>query len=150
DAVVEGQLARARGRIRSLDATVGVLGFLAGTLAYAAVLTLVDRWLLLAPLTRQLIFAGYLVAAAGYLGFALVRPLCRRLNPYYAAREVERSIPGAKNSVVNWLDLHDEPLPAAIHGALSQRAARDLAQVNLEQAISGRRAAWLGGIVASL
>jgi collagen type III alpha len=150
DAVVEAQLARARGRIRSLDATVGVLGFLAGTLAYAAIMTLVDRWLELAPLTRQLVFAGYLLAAAVYLGFALILPLCRRLNPYYAAREVERSLPGAKNSVVNWLDLHDEPLPAAIHGALSQRAARDLAQVNLEQAISGRRAAWLGGAVAGL
>lgn len=150
DAVVERNIERARARIRTLDLTVGLLGFLAGTLGFAVVMAILDRWLDLPSLVRQLAFGGYLVAALGYLVWAVVLPLTRRLNPYYAARQVEQSIPEAKNSVINWLDLHDDNLPAAIHGALGARAARDIAQVDLEQAISSRRATWLGGTVGVL
>jgi hypothetical protein len=57
-------------------------------------------------------------------------------------------VPGAKNSVVNWVDLHTRPLPAAILGAVSQRAAKDLAKADLEQAISGRRTGWMGALAA--
>src|SRR5262249_24086866 len=53
---------------------------------------------------------------------------------------------GAKNSIVNWVDLHDQPLPPAIRGALGQRAAKDLSRIDLDRAISGRRAAWAGGL----
>jgi hypothetical protein len=144
DAVVEAQLARARGRLRALDLTVGFLGLVGGTLAYALGMVLLDRWLQLPPLARQGALLVYLLAALVYVALGIVRPLCRRINPYYAARHIEQSVPGAKNSVVNWLDLHARPLPPAIHSALSQRAARDLARVDLERAISGRRAGWLG------
>src|SRR5262249_30453066 len=150
DAVVERQLERARGRIRTLDVTVGLLGLLAGTLAYALVAMALDHWLQLPSLTRQAAFAVYLLTALAYAGWAVGLPLTRRLNPYYAARQVEQALPDAKNSLVNWLDLHDENLPAAIHGAVGARAARDLAQVDLEQAISGRRAAWAGAFAGGL
>lgn len=150
DTVVEQQLDRVRNRIRTLDVTVGLLGFVAGTLIYALVLAALDRWLELSSLTRQLAFAGYALAALAYLAWAVVLPLTRRLNPYYAARQVEQAIPDAKNSVVNWLDLHDDNLPNAIHGALGARAARDLTQTDLEHAVSSRRAAWLGALVGGL
>src|SRR5262245_5162039 len=113
-------------------------------------MTLIDRWWELPSLARQGAFVAYLVLSAVYLTFALVLPLSRRLNPYYAARQMEQALPAAKNSVVNWLDLHEQQLPAAIRGAIGHRAARDLAQVNLERAISGRRAAWLGGVTGAM
>ncbi|HXG10623.1 MAG TPA: hypothetical protein VNK04_12750 [Gemmataceae bacterium] len=150
DALVEAQLARARRRIRALDLIVAILGFLAATLAYALVMVLCDRSLGLAPSTRQLAFVAYLAGAALYLGVLVVRPLLHRINPYYAARQIEQTIPGAKNSVVNWLDLHQQPLPPAIQGAISHRAARDLAQADLDRAVSGRRAGWMGGLTAAL
>ncbi|HJT78493.1 MAG TPA: DUF4175 family protein, partial [Gemmataceae bacterium] len=150
DAVVEAQLARARARLRTLDLTVALLGLAGGTLAYALGMVLLDRWLELPPLARQVAFLVYAVAALTYIALTVVRPLCRRINPYYAARHIEQSMPGAKNSVVNWLDLHGQPLPPAIHGALAQRAARDLARVDLDQAISGRRAGWLGLVTGLL
>jgi collagen type III alpha len=150
DAFVESRLAKARGRIRTLDVAVALLGFVAITLGFALVMAVVDRSLELAPLFRQLAFGGYLLGSALYLTFALILPLSRRLNPYYAARQMEQVIPGAKNSVVNWLDLRERKLPAAIQGAVGQRAARDLAQADLEQAISSRRAAWLGGLTTAL
>jgi hypothetical protein len=150
DAFVESRLAKARGRIRSLDVAVALLGFGAITIGFALAMVVVDHTLELAPLFRQLAFVGYLAVSAVYLAFALVLPLSRRLNPYYAARQMEQVIPGAKNSVVNWLDLRERKLPAAIQGAVGQRAARDVAQADLERAISSRRAAWLGGLTTAL
>jgi collagen type III alpha len=150
DALVEERLERARARIRGLDAAVAALGFVAGTLAYGLGMVVLDSWVQFSSLARQLCFGGYLLAAGLYLTFALILPLLRRLNPYYAARRLEQATPGAKNSVVNWLDLREQQLPGAIRGAVSQRAARDAARADLERAISGRRAAWMGGVTTAL
>ncbi len=148
DAFVQAQLDRARRRIRVLDVSSALLFFLAGTLVYTLVLGLLDRKFDLSPTVRQAAFAGYAVGAIVFLLAAVLVPLCRRINPYFAARAVEGVVPGAKNSLVNWLDLHEETLPLAIRASLSQRAARDLGKADLEQAISGRRAVWLTALTA--
>src|SRR5215469_11651746 len=149
DSFVEAQLARAERRIRALDLTAALLGLAAGTLAYAVVMVLVDRQFLLSLSARKAALFLYALGAGAYLWLAVLRPLRRRVNPYYAARQVERTLASAKNSIVNWVDLHDEPLPATIRGAVGQRAAKDLAQADLERAISGRRAGWAGGVTAA-
>jgi hypothetical protein len=148
DAFVQAQLARTEKRIRALDLTAALLGLAAGTLAYAVVMALIDRWLALPQGVRQAGFVVYLVAAAAYLTAFVVLPLSRRINPYFAARQLERTLPGAKNSVVNWLDLHAEDLPPAIRGAVGQRAAKDLARADVEKAVSSRRAYSVGGVAA--
>ena len=117
DAFVVAQLARTGQRIRTLDLTAALLVFVAGTLAYAIAVTLLDRWLDLAPAVRQVVCVVYLLTSAVYLAVFVFLPLSRRINPYFAARQLERTLPGAKNSVVNWLDLRDEDLPSAIRGA---------------------------------
>jgi hypothetical protein len=149
DAFVAERLATAQRRIRTLDLAAAGLGFLAGTCAYAAIMIGVDRLFAQAEIARQLLFFGYLVCAAFYIAFFVVRPLTRRINPYFAARQVERTLPGAKNSVVNWIDLHGQPLPPAIRNALGLRAAKDLARVDLDQAVSGRRTGIVGGVAAA-
>jgi collagen type III alpha len=150
DAFVEEQLAKAQRRVRLLDVSSALLLFAAATLVYALAVGLIDRKLDFTPFTRQVAFTAYAVAAAVFLAVGVVRPLLRRVNPYYAARAVEGVVPGAKNSVVNWLDLHGAALPAAIRSALGQRAAKDLGNADLERAISGRRAVWLTGLTALL
>jgi len=148
--VVETQLNKALSRIRGLDLTTGFLSFLALTLGFSLIMALIDRWLSLPLLARQIALVGYGGTVVTFLAFFVVRPLLRQINPYYAARQVEKTLPSAKNSVVNWLDLRDEPISPAILGAVGQRAAHDLAQTDLEQAISGKRAAWLGSITGIL
>src|SRR5206468_12147783 len=91
----------------------------------------------------QLAFGAYVLVATVYVGFTLVWPLCRRLNPYYAALQVEQTLPEAKNSVISWLDLREQPLPASIRAAVSNKAARDISEADLETAISARRNLWL-------
>src|SRR5947209_9458292 len=102
---VEQQLARARARIRALDAAAIGLVLLLGTLAYCLVVTLLDQILELPAGVRLAVFLIYVIAALVYLGLAGFRLLSRRINPYYAARQIEQTLPDAKNSVVNWLDL---------------------------------------------
>jgi collagen type III alpha len=144
DGIVEAKLAKAEGRIRGLDTVTGLLGFTIATFGYALVMALIDRWFNLAIGVRFVGFLGYAGFSAAWLGYWIVRPYLRSVNPYFAARRMEAVVPAAKNSVVNWLDLHDEPLPQSIKGAVGQRAAQDLGKVDLEQAINGRHTVWLG------
>jgi hypothetical protein len=59
-----------------------------------------------------------------------------RINPYYAARTIEASIPDCRNSVINWLDLRHQTMPAAIRGAVINRAARDIEEVDVNEAVN--------------
>jgi hypothetical protein len=150
EAFVEEKLAQARGRIRMLDLGAGLLGLLAGTMIFALVMGWLDRWLQFSLGVRQFALAAYGLAAVIYLIAAIIWPMVRRLNPYYAARQVEQTLPSAKNSVINWLDLRREPMPTAIRGAVSHRAAKDMAQANLEEAISDRQTLSLGVVTLIL
>src|SRR5262245_53194364 len=146
---VERELAKARGRIRVLDAGGFFLVFLVATLGYGFLLILLDRILELSTAFRLVTFAAYL----GVGGYFLVRSLLcliGRVNPYYAARQLEQTLPEAKNSIINWLDLRDEKLPPAIRSSLGLRAAKDLKQVNPEEAINSRLPLLLGVTVMAL
>src|SRR5215813_9059065 len=87
DAYITGQLDRTRQRIRLLDLLAGGFGFLAGTLAFVAVMILLDFTFKLADGTRQVFALFYLIAAGFYVWFAVIRPLRRDINPHYAARK---------------------------------------------------------------
>jgi hypothetical protein len=150
EAFVENQLSRARQRIRLMDLSAAALGYVIVTLLYGLAVALLDSWLQLPALVRQWAFALYGVASVAYVGVTVVWPLLRRVNPYYAARQVEHVLPDAKNSVMNWLDLRDQNLPPAIRGAVSHRAAKDMARADLDEAISARRTSWLGGCALGL
>src|SRR5262249_15204349 len=126
EAFVEAQLGRALGRIRTFDLLAGVFVFLIASLLYGLLLIGLDAWLQLPSLLRQVAFALYCLAAVAYVASVIVKQLRWRLNPYYAAVHLEKTLPGAKNSLVNWLDLRDQQLPAAIRGAVGSRAARDM------------------------
>src|SRR5580658_8755037 len=77
------QLARAERRIRLLDLSTALLGFLAGTFAYAVLVVLLDQRWKLSDGLRQLSLVLYLVGAAFYLGWTVLRPMTRRINPYF-------------------------------------------------------------------
>jgi collagen type III alpha len=149
DAFVLAQLARAEKRIRALDLAAALFGFAALGCAFVVAAALCDRAWSLPAWVRQLSLGGFLLGGAVYLYVTLARPLWYRVNPYYAAQHVEHTMPGAKNSVINWLDLQQEKLPPAIRAAVGQKAAKDLSQADLDQAFNTRRLAWAGGAAAA-
>ncbi|MCX7701808.1 MAG: hypothetical protein N2039_13100, partial [Gemmataceae bacterium] len=143
DRFVEEQLRRAVRRIRQIDLLHGALGLGVIVLGYALVMMLADRWLHLPPWLRQ---GGLIVLSLGLVAYVwsiLLKPIRRAVNPYYAAIQVERTIENARNSVVNWLDLHDDEIAPSIKAALGQRAAEDLRSTDIDQAIQSRRSLWL-------
>jgi hypothetical protein len=150
DQFVEQQLARAGDRVRNLDLAAAALVLLGATLLYGLAVTVTDLCLDLPARARLLGLLAYAAAAVLYLGVTAVSFLLRRVNPYYAARQLEKAVPGAKGSVINWLDLHGRPLPEAIHAALGTRAARDLTRADVEEAIASRRNLWLVVAVTGL
>jgi hypothetical protein len=150
EAFVETQLHRAVSRIRTFDALAGLFGFLIVAFVYGLGLIVLDAWLVLPSLVRQIAFGLFVLAILGYLSWVAVRLIRWRVNPYYAAVQLEHTLPGAKNSLINWLDLRDQSLPGAIRGAVGSRAAKDLSKTNIEQAITGRQVLWLGGIALIL
>src|SRR5438128_6429573 len=97
---------------------------------------------------RKLGLYAFLAGVGGFIYFFLVRPFIRPVNPFFAAQQVEQTVPDAKNSVINWLDLHDEPLPESTRAALGVRAAKALKKADLNEAVPQRPVAWLGGAVA--
>src|SRR5262245_65504654 len=97
DAFITEQLGRAEQRIRLIDlATAGGI-WVAGTLAYVILLMLLDRAFVLSGPTRQTFFLAYLAGSAAYLWFFVARPLRWRVNPYFAARQLEQTLPGSRN-----------------------------------------------------
>jgi hypothetical protein len=150
EAFVEAELGRARRRIRAQDVGIAALGLLAGTLAYAIGMVLLDRWLELSDTARQVALLTSLTAAIAYAATVLSRPFRREVNPYFAARRVEQVVPGAKNSVISWLDLHAEPLPASIRSAVTAKAAADLKRADVDDVVHDSRLPWVGGIAGGL
>ena len=147
---VDQQLSKTRRRIRSLDLTAGLLVLLSSLVLYLFLIGLLDRaWNLSAEIRSGtlLLYGLAALAFAGWLGWRL---LSQEVNPYFAARRLEETLPATKNSVLNWLDLRHEPLPAAIRGSLGRRAAKDLTQADLERAVNPRRVFWLAGTLAVL
>ncbi len=150
EAIIEAQLDKARKRVRALDLTASLLGFLALALGYAIVAVLLDRIFELGARSRQFALGAFVLGAGAYLWLVVLRPLTWQVNLYYAARQLEKELPGSKNSVVNWVDLRDQKLPGVLRGAVSQRAARDVARADVDRAIGGQRLTYAGLAAATL
>ena len=129
EAFIDNQLAKVRTRIRALDAGRSLMMLVVITLAYFLAMAAFDLAVggadgNLVLGIRLAAFAIYVLLATGFL-VQLVLHLYRRINPYYAARQLEETIDDPKNSVINWLDLKGRELPGAIRIAVGQRAARN-------------------------
>jgi collagen type III alpha len=150
DARLEEELGKATGRIRLNDVLTGALALAVLTLAYATAAVLLDRWLVLPEWVRQCMLAGFLVAFAGVAYLTLIRPLRRRVNPRFAARKVEETVPGAKNAIINWVDLRDKELPASVRGAVAVKAVEGVAGADVNKAVESKRVIWLGAAAGLL
>src|SRR5579864_8091416 len=121
---VERQLAAARRRVRVLDFFLAGLSLAIGSLIFLLAALLVDRYVEMPRGTWWAVVAGYIALAVGYLYLTLFLPNRRQINPYFAARQVERTVPDAKNSLVTYVDFEeDRKLPSSIKTAISQKAA---------------------------
>jgi hypothetical protein len=150
ESFVVHQLARVRWRVRLRDLGITSLVLAIALLAYGLIMSLADRFWDLPAAGRLTAWLVFMLSVGCYLGFAVHRLCVRRVNPLYLAWQLERTVPEAKNSVINWLELRDEPLAPVIRGSLSRHAARDLKEADPEKAVHFRPLFWLGGVAGVL
>ena len=143
---IERQLADTCQRIRRFDVGASLLLLGAAVWGYALLFAGFDLavqgadagWPLAVRWLGYLAFLG----VGGVLAWQVVRRLTGHINPYYAARRLEETVPDAKNSVISWLDLRDEQIPVAFRKTLGGKAAHDLEEADPEQVVD-RRPTWV-------
>lgn len=142
---IQNILAKARHRLRLLDFfTTGLLATMGG-LGILIIWLGIDRYFATPQGLGWGVLAFTLSAMGLFVWARLFRGERRQINPYYAARLIEREIENNKNSLVSWVDFEDEPqIPASIRTALAQRAAKDLKGFQVEKTISDRKILWYG------
>ncbi len=148
---VEEQLAQATSRIRAHDIAFGSLLIVALVLVYATTMILLDKYFVLPESARQGSLAAFVVvlAAVGYC--TLIRPLRLRINPLYAAKQVERTLEDNKNSVTGYVDVQLRgDLHPAVKAALASRAASAAAVADVNRAVDHRSLLYVGAAAVVL
>jgi hypothetical protein len=141
-AFIDDNLAQVQSKIRLADLGRGILGLAAIVFGYLLAAALFDHLTGGGSSTTILairlgLFATFFLVLAVF-GFRTMSRYLTRVNPYYAARQLEETIPDAKNSLINWLDLKNQTLPPAIYNAVGLKAAKDMKQADPELAVSSR------------
>jgi collagen type III alpha len=148
---VDEQVAEAASRIRVHDLTFGGLVLLALLLAYTAGMILLDKYLVLPESVRQLSLAAFVLIFAGAGYWTVVRPLRRRINPLYAAVQVERTVEDAKNSVAGYVEARErEDVHPTVRAAMGARAAKAAGKADLNRAVDHRTLVYAGAIGVAL
>lgn len=149
--VVEEQLAEAVSRIRVHDVLQGVLLLATWAAAYAVVMVLVDKWLVLSDSLRQICWGVFVAVSGGLVWWKLVRPWRWRINPLYAAAQVEKTLEEPKNLLTGYVDVKERGGAApAIEAALSARAAQLARAADVNHAVDHRSLFYLGLILSIL
>ena len=150
ETVVEQQLAQANRRLRMLDLAAWGMILACAIVGYGLVLSFADRLWNLPTGLRLALWCCFVIVVIGYMTLAIRRLVLSNVNPHFVARQLEQTIPEAKNSVINWLDLRGEPLAPVIRGSLGRRAAKDLSKADMELALSSVALWWIGSALAIL
>lgn len=148
--LVENQFQLVEKRIRFLDIFQGMILLTSGIVCWFLILVLLDRLFQFSLATRQLALTVFVVIALVGFGLLILKPCLMKINPFFTALRLEQNIEGSKNSLINWLDLHNLPLPSAIRGSITNKALNDLKNVDLEQTLPATRLYPFLGILGAL
>ena len=144
---VDEQLAQATSRIRVHDLAFGGLLLAAMLLVYATAMIVLDKYAVLPEWVRQLGLFGFLAAAGATAFFTIVRPRLRRVNPMYAAVQVEKTIDDAKNSVVGYVEAQENgQVHPAVKAAMGARAAKSVGRADVNRAVDHRSLIYTGAV----
>jgi len=135
---VEHELRQTLSQVRTIDLASSLMGVATRVLVVVLLLALVDHWLIALPgwaRLGSLVLLG-LITAHGLL-FRVLPLLIWRINPLYAAEQIERSVPSLKNGLINYVLLrkHPEQVHLSVLGALGRSTATRLSECDDQQVI---------------
>ena len=153
DKLIDSQLGRVRRHIRITDLIAGIMVLFAGLFGCLILVAVVDHWIVGLGVAGRLLVLLALIGGAGWhLAVNVVPLLLRRINPAYAAQTIERGEPSLKNSLLNYLLLRreSEGMQALVYQAVQQRAAADVARVEVDQTVDRTALIRAGYVLAAI
>ena len=123
------QLKRTRGQVRILDLATSLMQIVIRILVVVLAVALVDHWVISLPTWGRwvsLLLLGAVIVHG--LFFRILPLLIWRINPLYAAQQIEQSMPSLKNGLINYVLLRGKPqhVHLSVLGALGQTTATQL------------------------
>lgn len=137
---LDDRLTQARHRVTATDAVTGVALISVAAVCYVLAAIMLDQWFEFSGTVRLLFLLGFVVVSAAFLVRWVILPSLRKVNPLFAARQVEAVDPKMKNSVTSYVELVDRrgEIPDPIFRTIESKAASDLARVKIEDAIQSK------------
>ena len=153
---VDQQLERTRRQVKSTDLIAAGLLLVVMVIGFLLLAAIVDAWVFtLTPLMR---WSALLLLVAGcvcMMAFSIWPLLTKKINPDYAAKMLEDSKPGFRNSVLNYVWFRKKPddIRSAVFDAVARQAAVDLNSVPADSSVDRskviRLGFWLVGVTAA-
>ncbi|MBL8828171.1 MAG: hypothetical protein JNM18_14420, partial [Planctomycetaceae bacterium] len=150
---IERQLRATRQRVKLIDLANTAMLVLVASLGYLFALVIAEHWLISGGLSTTARFVAFGLLALVWTYYALRHgfpTLFGRINPLYAAQQIEQSRPTLKNSLINFLQLKQRSaqVAPAIYQAIEHRAAHDLSAIEIDHAIDRSRLVRLATALA--
>ena len=153
---VDQQLERTRRQVKSTDLIAAGLLLVVLVVGFFLLAAIVDAWVFtLTPLMRWSAFLLLIGGCIGMMAFSIWPLLTKKINPDYAAKMLEDSKPGFRNSVLNYVWFRKKPddIRSAVFDAVARQAAVDLNSVPADSTVDRskviRLGFWLIGITAA-
>ena len=153
---VDQQLERTRRQVKSTDLISAGLLLMVTIVGFFLLLAVIDAWVLtLTPLMRWSALLLLVGGCACMMVFSIWPLLTKKINPDYAAKMLEESKPGFRNSVLNyvWFRKKPENIRSAVFDAVARQAAVDLNSVPADSSVDRskliRLGFWLVGVTAA-
>ncbi|MCA9043540.1 MAG: hypothetical protein KDA69_04420, partial [Planctomycetaceae bacterium] len=157
DEFIAYQLRKARGGIQLTDVLTGCVVMALAVFAYLFLFVIIDHWFVeggIGPTARLISLLILVFFVVSWGTWKIVLPLMRSINTLYAARQIEKKFPELKNSLLSWAELQGSgrAIPPEIQAAIEKRAAREMSQQNVDEAVDRRVLLWMSyallGVIA--
>jgi hypothetical protein len=152
-AYVNRQLEVARRQVKSTDLIGGFLTLLVISIGFLLLAAVWDGWI--SPLSeagRWFCLSILLASCLGYSIFQILPLFLKKINPDYAARMIEQSQSGFKNSLLNYVALRrrSEEVNPAVFQAITRQAAENLKTVPADATVDRSKLITLGFVLVGL
>jgi hypothetical protein len=152
-AYVNRQLEVARRQVKSTDLIGGFLTLLVISIGFLLLAAVWDGWI--SPLSEAGRWFCLSILLASCLVYSILQILplfLKKINPDYAARMIEQSQSGFKNSLLNYVALRrrSEEVNPAVFQAITRQAAENLKTVPADATVDRSKLITLGFVLVGL
>ena len=153
---VDQQLEKTRRQVKSTDLIASILLLAVMVIGFFLLAAFLDAWVVtFTPLMRWAALLLLVTGCVVMMVFSIWPLLTKQINPDYAAKMLEDSKPGFRNSVLNYVWFRKKPdsIRGAVFDAVARQAAVDLNSVPVDSSVDRSKVIrfgfWLVGMTAA-